>query len=154
MSARGSTREASPPYGYLKVKVSDGKKERASFVPDPDTAPVVDRIFEMTPKRMDAVQIARQLNKEGITGPGSKGWGKGTVGKVLTKEAYAGTRVWGITSEARHKLDAIRVENAWEAPTDKKTCDRAQRTLAGCGRLQSSCPFPIHNANGKTENDR
>ncbi len=52
-----------PPYGYKKDAVA--KK----LVPDGETAPVVQRIFEMYLDGMTYSEIARQLQQEGIVSP-------------------------------------------------------------------------------------
>jgi site-specific DNA recombinase len=60
------------------------------------------------------------------TSQGQK-WGKTTVNKVLTNEAYCATLVWGGRPEhpaINSGIPPVRVENAWPAIVDRKTfCD-------------------------------
>lgn len=44
-ASRGFYVASRAPYGYWRVKVKDGKKERATLQPDPISGPVVQRIF-------------------------------------------------------------------------------------------------------------
>lgn len=52
------------PYGYKKAE-SDNSK----LVPDPVTAPTIERIFNMTLNGIGRMEIARTLNSEGIPSP-------------------------------------------------------------------------------------
>ena len=62
------------PYGYRKVKVLDGAKERPTLELDPDASLVVKRIFDLAEARMGMLKIARVLNDEGIASPRGKLW--------------------------------------------------------------------------------
>jgi hypothetical protein len=73
------------------------------------------------------MEVAKQLNREGIAGPRDKGWMKTTIRKILTNEVYSGTLVWGRNSI--RDLPPIRVENAWPVIIDRDTFDRVQILL-------------------------
>jgi hypothetical protein len=73
------------------------------------------------------MEVAKQLNKEGIAGPRGKGWMKTTIHKILTNEVYTGTLVWGRSSI--RDLPVIRVDNAWPAIVDKSIFDQAKSLL-------------------------
>ena len=47
-ASRGFFLASKAPYGYKRVKVQDGPKERPTLVIDPATAPIVKEIFEMS----------------------------------------------------------------------------------------------------------
>ena len=81
------------PYGYRKVKVLDGAKERPTLEPDPDTSLIVKRIYDLADTRKGMLTIARVLNDEGITSPRGKLWNKTSVHNILNNEAYLGTPV-------------------------------------------------------------
>ena len=68
------------------------------------------------------------MNYRGIAGPRDKTWGKTTLHKILTNEAYTGTPVWGRTS--KRNLNPIRVENAWPAIIDRETFNTVQSKLS------------------------
>jgi len=120
-ASRGFMVGSGTPYGYRRVKVLDGRKERPKLKPDSETAPVVRRIFKLALRGLGAKEIARQLNEEGVAGPKGKPWNKSGVHYILTNEAYIGTLVWGVTSKSGHKPEPVRVEGAWEAIVDRET---------------------------------
>ena len=61
---RGEYRRGYAPFGYQKVKGQKGKLE-----PDPETAPIVQRIFECRASGMGYHTICRMLDDEGIPTP-------------------------------------------------------------------------------------
>ena len=78
-------------------------------------------------------EIAKALNKEGIRTSTGQRWGRTTVHKVLTNEAYCGTLLWGGRPghPAIHSADPpVRVENAWPAIIDKDVFKQIQRKMA------------------------
>ena len=77
-ASRGFWVAPKPPYGYSKVKVLDGPKERPTLEPDEDAALVVKRIFDLAETRMGMLKIARALNDDGIASPRGKLWNKTT----------------------------------------------------------------------------
>ena len=86
------------PFGYRRVKVSDGVKERPTLEVDPATAPVVREIFEKSLRGSGLKEICKELNDRGITNRGKR-WYKGTLHYLLRNEAYTGVAVWGKTSK-------------------------------------------------------
>jgi site-specific DNA recombinase len=93
--------------------VKDGSKERTKLEIEPNEARIVARIFNHALAGKGLIEVAKQLNKEGIAGPKGKGWIKTSIRKILTNEVYTGTAVWGRNSQ--RDLPVIRVENAWPA---------------------------------------
>ena len=115
------------PYGYKRVKVKDGIKERPRLIPEPHQAEVVSRMFREVLEGKGLKEIVKGLNAEGIAGPRGKGWIKTTLYAILTNEVYTGTLVWGRTSV--RGLAPVRVENAWPAIVDRRTFDIVQTIL-------------------------
>ena len=90
------------------MKNPDNPKQ---FIPNPETAPVVKRIFEMYASGIGIVKICDRLSKEQIVSPsvyafkttGSKSgspdltrpyhWAQTTVRKMLANQEYAGDTV-------------------------------------------------------------
>ena len=125
-----------PPYGFHKVAVKDGAKTRYKLEPDTEDSvavQVVHRIFDMALKDVGCMEIAKALNREGIrTGSGQR-WGRTTVHKVLTNEAYCGTLVWGGRPghPALHSGDPpVRVDSAWPAIIDRATFAQVQKKMS------------------------
>ena len=102
---------AEPPTGYTKVMVQDGAKKRPVLEPNPVTAPVVQRMFEMAEAGKGILDITRTLNEEGIANPTGRLWSKTGIRNILCNEVYTGTMTWG--ESARDKAEPVRVEKAF-----------------------------------------
>ena len=133
---RGFSSGSRPPYGFHRVAVKDGVKIRYKLEPDPESSvavQVIRRMFDMALKDSGCKEIAKALNKEGIRTSTGQRWGRTTVHKVLTNEAYCGILVWGGRPghTAIHSGDPpVRVENAWPAIIDKDAFKQIQRKMA------------------------
>ena len=108
-ASRGFFLGSKAPFGYVRVKVSDGVKERPTLEVDPATAPVVRELFESSLRGNGLKEICKALNDRGITNRGKR-WYKGGLHYLLTNEAYTGTAVWGRTSKGESDPDPVRVE--------------------------------------------
>jgi site-specific DNA recombinase len=128
-ASRGFYLHSRPPYGYRKVKVRDGNKERPRLEVEPSQAKVVSSIFDGVLQGEGLKEIAKKLNQVGIAGPKGKSWSKTTLHKILTNEAYTGTLIWGRTSS--RNTDPIVVDNAWPAIIDRETFNSVQSKLKG-----------------------
>ena len=87
------------PYGMMKVKVPDGKKERNKLAPDPRTAPHVRRMFDLALEDRTEGQITKTLNAEGIPSASGGPWKANRVHESLTNRHHEGTIVWAIGSD-------------------------------------------------------
>lgn len=114
---RGERVGTTIPYGYMKDP--DNPKQ---FIPNPETAPIVKRIFEMYASGIGIVKICDKLSKEQILSPsvyafkttGSKSgnpdltrpyhWAQTTVRKMLANQEYAGDTVNFKTYSKSNKL--------------------------------------------------
>jgi site-specific DNA recombinase len=141
---RGFFNGSRPPYGFHKVAAKDGAKTRYRLEPEPEGSAalqVIQRMFDMALRDAGCKEIAKALNREGIRTGNGQLWGRTTVHKVLTNEAYCGTLVWagrpGHT--AIHSGDPpIKVENAWPSIIDKDIFKQVQ------GKLASKRPEVTH----------
>ena len=127
-ASRGFFLGSNAPFGYRRVKVSDGVKERPTLEVDPATAPVVKEIFESTLRGNGLREICKTLNGRGITNRGKR-WNKGGLHYLLRNEAYAGTAVWGRTSKGEKAQDPVRVEGAWPALVSRELFDDVQQAM-------------------------
>ena len=128
-AARGFYLHCHPPYGYRKIKVSDGGKERAKLDIDEFQSRVVASIFEAVINGKGLIEIVKGLNSKGIAGPKGNTWGKTTVHKILSNEIYTGTMIWGQNS--KRGLPPVRADNACLAIVDGETFRRVQSLLRG-----------------------
>ena len=135
-ASRGYFNGSRPPYGYRKVDVHDGTKVRHKLEPEKeDSIPVktVRRIFDMSNEDVGCKGIAVTLNREGFRTAKGERWGRTTVHKVLTNEAYCGNLVYGGRPghPALHRGElAVRVEEAWPAIIDRTIFQIVQKKLA------------------------
>ena len=150
---RGERVGTTIPYGYMKNP--DNPKQ---YVPNPETAPIVKRIFEMYASGIGIVKICDRLSKEQIVSPsvyafkttGSKSgspdltrpyhWAQTTVRKMLANQEYAGDTVNFKTYSKSNKLkkrlkndpeNILIFENTHEAIIDRKTFELVQKHFAG-----------------------
>ena len=127
-ASRGFFLGSKAPFGYRRVKVNDGVKERPTLKVDPATAPVVKEIFESSLSGNGLKEICKVLNDRGITNRGKR-WYKGGLHYLLTNEAYTGTAVWGRTSKGEKAQDPVRVEGAWPALVSKELFEAVQEAM-------------------------
>ena len=129
-ASRGFFLGSRAPFGYTRVKVSDGAKERPTPEVDPATAPVVKEIFESSLQGNGLKEICKTLNDRGITNRGKR-WYKGGLHYLLTNEAYTGTAVWGRTSKGEKAQVPVRVGGAWPALVSKELFEAVQEAMRG-----------------------
>ena len=116
------------PYGYRKVKVRDGVKDRVKLEPDGHKAEIVKQIFADFLQGKGLKEIGKELNSKGIASPTNTGWGKTSLYHILTNEIYTGTSVWGRSSN-NPKVKVVRCENAWPKIVSKEDYERTQMQL-------------------------
>lgn len=153
---------ASPIYGYQKSQETKNK-----LVPDPQTKPVVQRIFVMKIAGISAAKIATKLNEEGVLLPlaykRSLGfsqphsgfsdteypkWSATAVLRILKDETYTGTLVQGKQYKLNYKIhktvtrpssEWVRCEHVHEAIVSLHDFDSAQRILMLDTRTSPGC---------------
>lgn len=91
-------------YGYRSVEGKNGKGEplKGLLEVDPETAPVVRRIYADFAAGKSAYQIAVALNEEGVPSPSGRKWNQSTIRGdpkkhvgILHNPLYRGELVWG-----------------------------------------------------------
>ena len=127
-ASRGFFLGSKSPFGYKRVKVSDGAKERPTLEIDPAAAPVVKELFQSSLRGNGLMEICKALNDRGVTNRGKR-WYKGGLHYLLTNEAYTGTAVWGRTSKGEKAQDPVRVEGAWPALVSREMFDAVQEAM-------------------------
>ncbi len=126
-ASRGFYLSSKPPYGYRKIRVQDGVKERTRLEIDERFADIAASIFNDILQGKGLSAIAKSLNQRGIAGPTGKDWQKTGLRSILANEVYTGTLVWGKGS--KRNLEPVRVEGACPAIIDKETFDRVQEII-------------------------
>ena len=107
---RGFYLSSVAPFGYRKVYVAGGGKQRPRLELDPPKDALARRIFELALRGQSILEIVKTLNKEGIPTAKGKRWLKTTVHNILSNEVYMGALVWGL--KATDGSEPVRVENA------------------------------------------
>lgn len=150
---RGERVGTTIPYGYMK-----DPNNPKQYIPDPETAPIVKRIFEIYASGIGIVKICDRLSSEKIICPsvyafrksGSKSgnpdlsrpyhWAQNTVRKMLSNQEYAGDTVNFKTYSKSNKLkkrlkndpeNILIFKDTHEAIIDRKTFEMVQRHFAG-----------------------
>ena len=126
-ASRGFWVSSRTPYGYNRVMVQDGVKERPKLQPDDVTAPVVRRIFDMAENGTGMLDIARALNDEDIPSATGKLWSSNGVNLLLKNEVYMGTLVWG--TRAKDEAEPVRVEDAFPAVVSRSQYQLVNKLL-------------------------
>jgi len=126
-ASRGFYLSCRPPYGYRKVKIKDGNRDRTRLDLNPSQSQIAKAIFDEVLTGKGLIEIVKELNRKGVPGPNNKGWSKTGLYSILKNEIYMGTLVWGRNS--KRGLEPIRVENACPTIVDLNTFSRVQKTL-------------------------
>jgi len=133
-ASRGFFLGGTVPYGYRRVSVKDGEMTRTKLEPNPATAPVVQRIFRECLYGTGLKEIAKGLNRDGVTTSFGKEWSPTSVHNILRNETYAGTLVWDLrkkrTVGRTEAFPPVRVEGAWPGIIDLQTFEEARRKRA------------------------
>ena len=129
-AARGFWMASRAPYGYTRVLVPDGAKERPKLAVAEPAAGVVRRLFALADRGQSLLDITKTLNAEGIASPTGQRWLKTTVQKILTNEVYTGTLVWG--ANAKDQAPPVRVP---ERPFPPSSPRRSSGGWPPCWRL-------------------
>ena len=117
------------PFGYTRVTVSDGARERPTLEESPEDAEIVREIFRRALDGWTLGDIVRDLNRRGLTKRG-RPWTKSAIRTILANECYTGVLVWGRTHKGVPAPDPVRVEGAWPAIVSKAMFDKVQQDLS------------------------
>ncbi len=135
-ASRGFFNGSKPAYGFHVVHVKDGDRMRNKLEPDSEDSCAVQtvrRMFDMSSKGMGCKEIAKTLNGEGLRTERGQRWGRTTIYKILSNEAYIGTLVWGDRPGCmvrRCGEKPVRVENAWPGLIEQKLFKAVQHKMA------------------------
>lgn len=158
------------PYGYRKNPDDPHK-----LIPNPDTAPIVRRIFQMRLQGMSHQMIARTLNEDGISSPArylvdigicrtetyaKSVWKVINVKDILSRRVYVGDMVQGVKRQSFHdgqrqyyppESEWVIVRSTHEPIVDGTTFDAVQR-MAKEARERYFGNIGKFDALGKSEN--
>jgi hypothetical protein len=142
-ASEGKSISKVPPYGYKR-------NDDLILDPDPETAWVVKKMFEMMRDGHGRQAIAQELDKLEIKPPNNKRktWSPSSITAIIKNEAYLGTIIWGAVKYVKRngkykKTKAPRSkwtikENAHTALVSRELFEAANRAHSGRWR-------PSHN---------
>ncbi len=132
-----------PSFGYMR-----NPEDKGHLIPNPETAPIVKKIFKWRVDGIGPTEIATRLNNENVPTPSGykktnfssklidrDNWNISTVKKILTNRIYIGDMVQHTQTKVNYKskkkitLDQklwVIVEDTHEALVDKETFEYVQ----------------------------
>lgn len=150
---QGFSAGGTAPYGYVRVLLDEQHNrigilkrgehkvianQRVTFEPAIDgSEKVVAKIFEQFVNHwLSPVDIAHNLNEEGVLSATGHQWNSSMIKRVLSNETYTGTLIWNKTSsrlKAKQSTNPrdmwVRNETAFEAVVSRDMFNKAQERL-------------------------
>ena len=127
-ASRGYFLASRAPFGYRRIKVSDGVKTAPRWKLTRTPRRWWEDIFESSRRGNGIKETCKELNGRDITNRGKR-WQKNGLHCLLTNEAYTGTAIWGLNSNDPKAGEPVRVENAWPALVSRETFEAVQQGL-------------------------
>lgn len=132
------------PFGYMRngtyingdlSERVDPERHGKALVPDPDQAPVVQRIFQMRVDGFGWVPMAKVLNDEGVPAPEGRRdaaghWKVSTLRSVIRNEAYLGVARYKARKNPKAHAPLV-PRKLWEEAQSTKTVQRNGKRAAG-----------------------
>jgi len=118
------------PTGYKLER--DDERGTKQLVPDPQSAPLITRIFRMALSGHGACTIAETFNTEGLRTARGKPWSKQTVLYILRNEVYTGVYIWGTRPSKKFSAstpEPMRFEDAHPALVSASDYARVQAVI-------------------------
>ena len=123
------------PYGFRKVPVEDGGRRHFTLELDPETSPIVQRIYEMLLNESSERATAEELNRDQIPSPNGGRWTPQQVGRIRRNAVNCGTYIYG-----RKDTDPIRVPGAFPAIVTEEVFHRVNEMMEGRRREAQKPP--------------
>lgn len=148
----GKSISKKPPYGYLR-------DENLKLYPDPETAWVVKKIFQMMKDGYGRQAVARELDRLEIVPPNAKrkkdGWSPSTITAIIKNEVYLGHIIWRKVAYTKRggkykkkklpESEWIRKDNAHEPLVSQELFDAANQAHTGRWRPSTTSTKKLSN---------
>jgi DNA invertase Pin-like site-specific DNA recombinase len=128
------------PYGYLReYRLTSRGRELVGQVKDPETAPVVERIYSEITQGRSLRAIAAALNAEGIAAPAGGKWAAQNVRDLALNPAYAALRLHAPGSRGGHHriADGTLTEGTWPPIVTREMWEHVRALLTDPSRRTS-----------------
>ncbi len=150
---QGKYTGSNPPYGYMR-----DPEDKGHLIPDPQTAPIVKKIFEMALDEFSNQEIVDYLNNNKILSPGytfnskqfkNERWSTKSIKNILNNKIYTGDLIQHTSERINYKIrkkvqlpksDWIITENAHEALINKNDFKFLKRFPSKC-RIKKNSPL-------------
>lgn len=112
------------PDGRRKIVLNDGERkaihtDRTILVPGPKKeVKCIRTIFEMASNGKTPKEIARALNLRQLLPSSGTPWGRSSVYRILTNEKYAGSSIYGKTSQKLSSASQVVKRELWSTKRD------------------------------------
>lgn len=149
---QGKYTGSNPPYGYMR-----DPKDRGHLIPNPETAPIVKKIFEMALNEYSNQAIVDYLNKNNILSPGymfnpkqfkNKKWSTKSIECILSNSKYTGDLIQHTSERINYKIkkkvklpksDWIITKNTHEALVSKEDFEYLKKYPSSYRSKKKSC---------------
>lgn len=150
--SQGNYIGSTPPYGFDKIKVKDGKRDCPTLKENPEEANIVRMIFDMYGNQgMGRTAIAYRLDELGVKPPKGKQWAPTAIKEMLKNVHYIGKVKWNwrpivtIVEDSEFKKtrpqgnveEYLVYEGRHEGIIDKELFDRVQERIGNNHRATS-----------------
>ncbi len=94
LARKGYSTGGPPPFGLRRAEIQDNGCKRVKWEPDPKTAPIARKIFEMYAEGLGFKKLTAFLNEKGITTIRGLPWRSSSFSRMLRNEIYIGNVVY------------------------------------------------------------
>ncbi len=142
LAKNGLSTGGPPPYGLRRVEVLENGKRHVKWEPDPETAPIAKKIFQMYADGHGFKSICKWLNGQNITTIRGNKWQASSFSRMLRNEIYIGNVVYNKevkrgmeknigSFESKPDDQWIRCDGAVKPIVPRDIFDRVQLILKG-----------------------
>ncbi|HOO56484.1 MAG TPA: recombinase family protein, partial [bacterium] len=140
LARNGYSTGGKPPFGLRRKEVLENGKRHIRWEPDPDTAPIAKKIFEMYADGHGYKSICRWLNDRDIKTTWGNKWRAASFSRMLRNEIYIGNIVYnkevkrkmgrnGGSSDMKPEDEWVRCDGAIEPIVPRELFDKVQLRL-------------------------
>ncbi len=142
LAKNGYSTGGPPPFGLRRLDMIENGKRHVRWAPDPATAPIARKIFQMFADGHGYKAICKWLNNQGVSTIRGNKWQAASFSRMLRNEIYIGNVVYnkevkrrvcgsGGSLEQRPQDEWIRCDGVIEAIVPRELFDRVQLKLLG-----------------------